>query len=368
MKTAFLIIVFLHGIIHILGFVKAFRLAEVAQLSRHIPKSLGILWLLCAILFLAVFVLMIFNRSWWPFFSIAAVILSQTLVIIFWQDAKFATVLNVIILLVSLPGLGEYHFDKMVQKEQKELISNISEKIPEKIGEESLSHLPGVVQKWMMNSGVLGKPEIFAVRLKQQGEMKIKKGGKWMPFYAEQYFDVKNPAFNWKARVKLFPGIHFVGRDKFKEGEGEMQIKLLSLFNVVDERKNEKVNSGSMLRFLGELCWFPSAALNQYITWEKVDALSAKATFRLNDETVSGLFSFNENGDFKSFEAERFYGGGQGAKKEKWVVEALSYKVFDGIKVPALCRVTWKLPEGDFTWLKLELTTLDYNKTKLFEE
>ncbi|MFO7719058.1 MAG: DUF6544 family protein [Gillisia sp.] len=368
MKTAFLILLFLHGIIHVLGFLKAFHLAEIAQLYRPIPKALGILWLLCTILFLAVFLLLIYNRSWWPFFAIAAVILSQTLIIIFWQDAKFASVLNLVILLVSIPVLGDYHFDKMVQKEQEQLIANIPGKIPENINEEDLAHLPGIVQKWMLNSGVVGTPEILSVRVKQKGEMKIKPNGTWMPFYAEQFFDVKNPAFNWRANVKVFPGIHLAGRDKFNDGEGAMQIKLLSLFNVVDEEKNEKVNSGTMLRFLGEICWFPSAALNRYISWEEIDATSAKGTFRLHNKAVSGLFTFNENGELKSFEAERFYGAGQDAKKEKWLIETISYKVFEGIKVPAVCHVTWKLPEGDFTWLKLELTTVDFNNPRLFEE
>lgn len=368
MKTAFLILLFLHGIIHSIGFVKAFHLAEVAALSRAIPKSLGILWLLCTILFLAVFVLMILNRSWWPFFAIAAVLLSQTLILIFWQDAKFATILNIVILLVSIPALGEYHFEKKVQKEQKQLLSNIPGRTLEKISEEDLKQLPEIVQKWMINSGVVGKPEIRSVRLKQKGEMKSKPDGNWMPFYAEQYFDVKDPAFNWRVEAKLFPGIHLAGRDRFRNGEGEMQIKLLSLFNVVDQGNNEKVNLGTMLRFLGELCWFPSAALNQYIVWEEVDATSAKATFSENNKVVSGLFTFDENGELKSFEAERFYGGGQDAKKEKWFIEGVSYKEFEGVKVPAVCEVTWKFPEGNFTWLKLEITTLGYNNPTIFEK
>jgi hypothetical protein len=73
MKTAFLIILLIHGFIHILGFVKSYHLAEVPQLSLEIPKSLGNLWLICAILLLAVMILMIFDKPWWHFFAIAAV-------------------------------------------------------------------------------------------------------------------------------------------------------------------------------------------------------------------------------------------------------------------------------------------------------
>ena len=367
MKTAFLIILFLHGIIHFLGFVKSYHLAEVPQLSLDIPRSLGNLWLFCSILFLAVFILMIFDKPWWPFFAIAAVILSQTLIVLYWQDAKFGTILNIIILSVSIPATGKFQFDGMVQKEAKELLSNIPKKTDGKIYKDDLSHLPEIVQKWMEKSGIVGMQKIVSVRLKEKGELKTKPEGKWMPFTAKQYYNLENPAFVWVTDVTAFPGIHLSGRDKFNNGEGEMLIKLLSLIPVVDEGKNEKVNSGTMLRFLGEICWFPSAAINQYISWEEVDANSAKATFRLNNIEVTGLFTFTENGEFHSFEAERYYGGGENAKKEKWLVEALSYKEFDGIKIPDKSKVIWKLPEGDFNWLNLEITELEYNAPQIFK-
>jgi len=33
------------------------------------------------------------------------------------------------------------------------------------------------------------------------------------------------------------------------------------------------------------------------------------------------------------------------------------YKLFEGIKVPAIMSATWKLDEGDWTWMKLEVRT-----------
>ena len=149
MKTAFLITLLLHGIIHMLGFVKSYHLAEVPQLPLNIPKSLGNLWLFSSILLLAVFILMIFNKTWWPFFAIAAVILSQTLIFLYWPDAKYGTILNMIILLVSIPATGKYQFDSVVQKEAKELLSNIPLKTVGKINKDDLGHLPKIVQKWM---------------------------------------------------------------------------------------------------------------------------------------------------------------------------------------------------------------------------
>lgn len=44
-----------------------------------------------------------------------------------------------------------------------------------------------------------------------------------------------------------------------QDGQGEMLIKLLSLVNVVNEKHNDQINTGTLIRFLGEICWFPSS-------------------------------------------------------------------------------------------------------------
>lgn len=40
----------------------------------------------------------------------------------------------------------------------------------------------------------------------------------------------------------------------------------------------------------------------------------------------------------------------------------MEYKTFEGIKVPAKMTSTWKLDAGDWTWLKLEVMDIEYNK------
>ena len=191
--------------------------------------------------------------------------------------------------------------------------------------------------------------------------MRTKPNGNWMPFKAAQVFNVENPAFVWQTKVVALPSLKMVGRDQFIDGKGGMLIKLAGLIPVVNTSDNPKINSGAMLRYLAEICWFPSAALNEYIQWETVDSNSAKATFNCNNQSVSGIFSFNDNGDFIAFKADRYYGGGEKSQLEKWLITAEDYKVFSHIKIPSQCKVTWKLKEGDFNWLNLEVTDLKYN-------
>jgi hypothetical protein len=53
MKHVLAIVLVLHGLIHTLGFVKAFRLADVAQLREPIGPAAGLLWLTAAALLVA---------------------------------------------------------------------------------------------------------------------------------------------------------------------------------------------------------------------------------------------------------------------------------------------------------------------------
>jgi hypothetical protein len=120
-----------------------------------------------------------------------------------------------------------------------------------------------------------------------------------------------------------------------------------------------------MQRYLSEICWFPSAALNPYITWEAIDATTAKATMVHNGVSGSVIFHFSKGDDIIGCSADRFKGGGKDAPLEKWVVTTKGYSVMNGIKMPVKSEATWKLKEGDFTWYKLEISEVEYNTTKL---
>ena len=52
LKIGFIILLILHGLIHLMGFVKAFHIATVNPLSQSISKFNGVLWLLTGFVFL----------------------------------------------------------------------------------------------------------------------------------------------------------------------------------------------------------------------------------------------------------------------------------------------------------------------------
>ena len=108
--------------------------------------------------------------------------------------------------------------------------------------------------------------------------------------------------------------------------------------------------------------WTPASLLNEYITLEQAGERSVNATMNYGGIKASGVYEFDENGDFKNFTAKRYYERKSGATLEDWLVTAdpAGYREFGGIKVPAKLLVTWKLKEGDFTWYRLKVDKIDY--------
>lgn len=359
MRILFAIVLGLHAFIHFLGTAKAFRPQLASQLSRDISKTEGIFWFLDAILLLLSLVFLLLKKDLWPFLAIAGALLSQFLISLNWSDAKYGTLVNLLIMAVSLPAVAEGRFQEMVASEVAVLEKDAKTTgVPEM---RKMEELPEIVQKWLKTTGAADHPGIQTVHLEQKGKMRTTPEGRWMDFTAVQNFSVQKPGFVWNAKVLAYPGISLSGRDKLRNSHGEMLIKAASIIPVVDEKGNEKIDSGSLLRYLGEICWFPSAARAEFISWKEAGQNTAVAELSSNGQRVSGTFNFSKNGTLSSFEALRYYGAGKDASLEKWHIEILENEIFDGILVPSKCRVTWKLPAGDFDWLELEILSLNYD-------
>ncbi len=362
MKYIFVIIVFIHALIHLLGFVKGFGLMEVKELTLPITKPMGVVWLTAMLLFLTYGILESVHSKYAWVFGFIAITVSQILIILFWKDAKFGTLPNILILLASLISYGQFSFNNMVQQETAHLLSQVEKIENNTVKEKDIEQLPEPVKNWLRNSGAVGKPFISVGKVTQHAEMKMKpEQKKWMSAKAIQYTTINNPAFIWSVDVKMNSLLYFQGRDKFENGKGEMLIKINSLLNVVNE-KGEKLDEGTLQRYLGEMVWFPSLALSPYIAWEQLDNLTAKATMTYKGTSGSGTFYFNSDGDFIKFSAMRYMGNESDAKKHEWILLVDEHKSFGGIKIPSKMTATWKLDSMDWTWLNLEIIDIRYNE------
>lgn len=362
MRILVAILLVTHALIHVLGFLKAFKIIELNLLNSTISKAYGIYWLIAAIFFLITTLLLLFKSNYWWLFGFLSVLISQIIIIVFWKEAKFGTMLNLIIWLACMFAYGNFSFSKQVKEEVVQMLSKVElNKKKELMRVNSIEDVPMPVQNWLRNCGVNNTFQIKSVYLKQKILMKLKpQQKKWYKATAQQYFTTYPAAFNWSVAMNINSIISMKGRDKLENGNGEMMIKMGSIIPIVNVKNNKKVNEATLQRFLAEIVWFPSAALSSYISWEYIDERSAKATISMNNISTSGTFFFSENGEFKKFSTLRYKDLNDVQPKE-WEVEVIKNKVFNKIKIPEEIHVTWKLEDGDFTWLQLKITEIYYN-------
>jgi len=89
-----------------------------------------------------------------------------------------------------------FGFDRKVSQEINQMFSKAKVKDASVIRAEDIAQLPSPVQKWITNSGIIGKRKIQSVRLKQKAKLKMKPDQKkWQKASAEQYFTTEEPAF-----------------------------------------------------------------------------------------------------------------------------------------------------------------------------
>lgn len=305
------------------------------------------------------------NKSdyWWIAVFLTLLII-QLLIVNYWAYAKYATIVNLGLFLLAMVAYANASFRQMAAQEKLHLLEQ-SEQLKEKqISQADLSKLPIAVQKWLISSGVLGQKRVSTVSLNQKLALKLQPEQKdWNEGGAEQYFSVNPPAFHWTTNIKMNALLHVLGRDKFEAGKGEMLIKLLALIPVADAKDNDKIDQATLQRYLAEIVWFPSAALSPYIVWEHIDEYSAKATMNYGGTSGSGTFYFDKQGSFHKFVALRYKDAADTTASE-WTVNATKIEEKNGIKIPTHCQASWTIDGQQWTWLKLEVTHVEYDVEK----
>jgi len=357
MRLALAILILIHGLIHFMGFAKAFKLADINQLSQSISKPFGMLWLIASAMFTFAVALFLLKNNWWSILAIIALVLSQTLIILFWNDAKFGTIANILILIFAIIGMATSNFEINYKKNVSDAIksTNFTKEI---ITQNDLDSLPPIIQKYLNYVSLVGKQKVKNVKIVFEGEMRDK-GEEWFSFTSEQYnfFDSPTRLFFMKAKVK---GLPVSGYHAYKEEGASMLVKLLSLFPVVDIKGKEMFPTETVTYF-NDLCLLaPAALIDKRIQWKTIDDLSVKAIFTTNGTQISAILYFNETGQLVNFSSNDRYSVSE-MKAFPFSTPAKKYRNVNGYNLPTYGEAIWHYPDGEFVYGKFNLKSIEYN-------
>ncbi len=232
---------------------------------------------------------------------------------------------------------------------------------------DALASLPAPVQRYFAAALTEGQPLVSAVTITQRGSFNLgSERESWAPFHARQRVVIQPPGFVWDARVSAMPGVRVHVHDAYVAGEGVLRPSVLGLFELTELRGGGEVAKGELLRYLAEAAWYPTALLpGQGITWEPIDARSARATLVDRGVQVSLHFVFGADGLIESVFAERRGRTvGKSIVMTPWEGRWYDYQTRAGMRVPLSGEVAWLTPEGRKPYWRGSITSIDYEFTR----
>jgi hypothetical protein len=270
--------------------------------------------------------------------------------------------------LIIVAGLAIWLASVRWNGNTRQLVEKLTQAAPAKetktVTFTDLDQLPAPVARYFRVALKEGQPFIRSARIAQTGQFRASEAEDgWVPFEATEYFSSRPPGFVWDASIRMAPLMDARVRDGYVAGQGAMQVKVLALVAIMDERGKAELNAGALQRYLAEAVWIPTALLpGEGVSWSAIDHNRALATLTDSGVTVSLEFRFNDAGEVTEvFTPGRYREVNGKYKLTPWAGRFWGYAERDGMRIPLEGEVEWQAPSGNLPYWKGRLVEVDFD-------
>jgi hypothetical protein len=281
------------------------------------------------------------------------------------RNKKMFSVIGILLALILIVTVFFFVPYSKTKTEFSETIRNLTLKTAQASGiftEEDIAGLPIPVQNYFRYCGYIGTPKMSYSRLEYKDvDFALGKDKPKIKIDYTQYNFVNKPDRIAYIDSSLY-GIPFEGLDSYVDGAGSMKGVIAKLYTLFLQTV-EAMDKSSLVTFLSESLIVPDAALQDYIVWETIDDLHARATISYYGISASGIFTFNEKGEMLTFttddrEAASMDGT---SEKVKWSIVCNEYEEINGIKKPTDFQAIWNYDDGDLVYFDGKGTIAEYD-------
>jgi hypothetical protein len=369
-RSVVVVVLILHGVIHLLGATKGFGWADVSALKGPIGPALGTAWLAAGALVVIAAVLLATGVRWWWVVGAVAVVASQAVILTSWNDAKAGSIANVILVAAVVYGYAAQGPTSYRAEYRHRADVAFSAPLPNGIVTEvDLAALPQIVATYVRRSGAVGQPRVMNFRARIHGRIRAGADAAWMTFAGEQvntYGSDLSRLFIIDATLFGLPidVLHtYVGLT------ATMRVKACSLVPMVNAAGSDMDRAETVTLF-NDLCLLaPAALINAPITWQPIDADHVRGTFTNGAHTVTAELAFNgerELVDFVSDDRLRASQNGKSFTRQRWSTPVRNYHTVGSRRLCTNGEGRWHAPEpeGEFTYVEFNVDAIVYNLRK----
>ena len=356
----------LHGLIHLMGFAKALGYAELPQLTEPISREWGVLWLLGSGLFVATAIMLALGaRTYWIVGGLALLV-SQVLIITVWRDAWAGTVVNAVLFIVVAHGFfteGPWSFHAQYLRDGAAGLSRPFD--APLVTEADLAPLPEPVRRYLRITRAVGQPRVHSYRIRFTGRIRSAPDAAWMPFEAEQRSFADEPTRLFLMRARMF-GVPVEAFHRLIDGHATMQVTVAGVVPIVNDRGDDMDRAETVTLFNDMCILAPGTLVEPHITWEPVEASTARARFTQHGHTIVATLFFDAEGRLVNFESDdraRSSPDG-GFTKARFSTPLRGYRDFGPLYLAGYGEARWRLPEGEFTYGEFTMLDVVANDTR----
>jgi hypothetical protein len=229
------------------------------------------------------------------------------------------------------------------------------------VTEDGVARLPDPIRRYLHFCDAVGMPVPRTVRIRQEGHMRLRRGGRWMPFTATQRFTTEPAGFVWEAGMRPLPFWTVHARDELTEGNGRMTVRPLPGWTLIDAT-GPQLSQSAAQRVLSEMIWFPGALTLPYVSWTPIDEGSAMATLTLGHTRASVTFHVSPGGYLSHTTADRYRAVGRGRYElTRWSTPIADYQAHSGVLVPLQAEAVWHDGPTPFTYFSATISNIHYD-------
>ena len=198
---------------------------------------------------------------------------------------------------------------------------------------------------------------VRGIETRQRGEIRMGPNARWSSFTAEEFVDATCSSFRWVARIggNLLTSVTVT--DAYENGCGRLVLSKGPI--PLKKMSGPDVDRGELQRYLGYVAYCPAMLLNHRSL--EVTALG-ESTLRVRDSKsesdISVDVDIDESGAPRLVHCVRPMIVGGRVMMTPWSARGDEFQEHEGMRIPRRLEASWDLPEGSFSYVRIELTSV----------
>jgi len=214
--------------------------------------------------------------------------------------------------------------------------------------------LPPAARQWLDRSSPSGQPPASRVQLRQNGE--FDSNGRWLKFGADAVYEAEPFTFEWRARLRVLPGMWVNAVDGHSEVTGWGGAKMWGIRSM-GERGGPEVHAMQLIRSIAELAWLPDLAESAAgLGWADAGSDGFTISGRAGERDVLVRFEVDPQGDITRARcAARPFDVPEGFEESPWRLDYGDHRELDGARIPVSAVATYEHADDPWEYMRVEI-------------